>query len=71
MTKPPTHECYADVCDEQIAHGMLMCRRHWKMVSYEIQRDVYRLYRTAFGSRDYFSTINAARECVRSAVTRP
>ena len=58
------HECYADECKEQIPDGMLMCRPHWNMVSKEIQRDVYRQYRTAFGTTEYFSAINAARECV-------
>lgn len=63
------HECYADACKKQIPDGMLMCRRHWDMVSKEIQRDVYRMYRTAFGTEEYFNAINAARECVRSSVT--
>lgn len=61
--------CYADACTEEISGGRLMCRRHWDMVPYDLQGDISHLYHNAFGTKEYFNAINAARGAVRDAIT--
>lgn len=40
------HYCHAIGCRVEVPARMLMCMRHWRMVPYRLQREVYRTYRT-------------------------
>lgn len=37
-----THRCAAHACTREISLALLMCPRHWKLVSRESQKAIYR-----------------------------
>lgn len=39
------HYCHAIGCPVPVPPRLLMCRRHWRMVPPNLQRDVWRTYR--------------------------
>ena len=43
---------------------MLMCARHWHQVPTPVQREVWRTFRTARGSKTHFTAIKKAIEAV-------
>lgn len=38
------HPCHATSCPREVPAGMLMCRRHWRMVPLALQREIPRLW---------------------------
>lgn len=40
------HACHAHNCTTTVPRRLLMCPRHWRMVSYVTQQRVYRHYQT-------------------------
>lgn len=40
-----THRCHAYLCSTPVPKELLMCRDHWRMVSWATQRLVWRTYR--------------------------
>jgi hypothetical protein len=41
----PIHRCHAKRCMTVVPPRLLMCTRHWRMVSYPLQRAVWQHYR--------------------------
>jgi hypothetical protein len=41
-----THRCHARDCETPVKPELLMCLRHWRMVSKPIQRAVWATYRS-------------------------
>jgi protein-disulfide isomerase len=40
-----THRCHAERCKTPCPPTRLMCTRHWAMVPYHLQKQVWRFYR--------------------------
>lgn len=59
------HHCAALACHTPVAGTILMCPRHWRMVSPDRQRAVRRAYRSAAGSGSHLDEIRAAMWDVR------
>jgi hypothetical protein len=38
------HLCHAENCRTEVPPSMLMCRKHWRMVPYKLQKAVWALY---------------------------
>lgn len=38
------HECHAIGCHTEVSPSLLMCRKHWRMVPYSLQRQVWAHY---------------------------
>lgn len=45
-----THECPAARCLVRVAAHQLMCRKHWKLVTPAMQREVYRTWKGGMGA---------------------
>ena len=44
------HDCPVTNCGTQVAYSQLMCKRHWRMVPRELQRNVYATWRSGAGA---------------------
>lgn len=63
------HTCHARGCKISCAPKFLMCPRHWKMVDFNLQREVWRTYRPGQEvdkrpSEEWHKAADAAIECV-------
>lgn len=66
------HTCHAAGCSERVPPEMLMCKKHWFMVSQEIRNRVWSHYRNGQCddlkiTHDY---ANAARDAVRCVAVK-
>ncbi len=64
------HTCHAIWCDVRTRPTLFMCLKHWKMVPLELQRRIWRSYRTGqCGDRkvsmEYFKVTREAKNLVR------
>lgn len=57
-----SHECPATGCDREIPYGMLMCSRHWYMVSPPLRTAVWNAWQdgAGAGTPQHAAAINAA-----------
>lgn len=40
------HTCHAIGCNTPVKPELFMCYRHWKMVPYNMQKEIWRTYRS-------------------------
>ena len=69
------HKCHATGCTVQVPPRMLMCKRHWKMVPFPVQTEVWKYYQpgqevTKDPSEAYLNAMRAAIEAVEVAEGR-
>lgn len=67
--KAPEHHCHAENCDVKVPPKMLMCAKHWRLVSKPLQREVWRHYRPGQEidkkpTREYLDVMKRAIEAV-------
>jgi hypothetical protein len=67
------HICHAEGCTIAVAPEMLMCRKHWRMVPYRMQRAVWNTYQPGQcdldppPSREW---LNAAHDAIRTVAIK-
>jgi hypothetical protein len=49
MKQGPPHECPVGDCQLQVAHHLLMCASHWRMVPFSLRRAVDRTWNLGRG----------------------
>lgn len=69
MSVAATHRCHARSCTVVVPPSMLMCLKHWRMVPYKLQQNVWKTYRpgqekTKDPSEAYLDAADAAIKAV-------
>ena len=69
------HTCHALGCTAEVAPHLLMCRPHWSMIPYHLQRRIWTTYRpdqevTNNPSQEYLEAQRAAIQAVAAEEER-